>query len=78
MTAPAGFYNDKLTGLCDEYRRYNGFNKQDYLTYGVKRGLRNNNGTGVLVGLTKVAEVSGYYVEDGVKLGVTDIWIFSL
>jgi citrate synthase len=39
-----------------------------YDKYDVKRGLRNNNGTGVLVGLTKVAEVSGYYVEDGVKL----------
>ena len=39
-----------------------------YDKYDVKRGLRNNNGTGVLVGLTKVAEVSGYYVCDGVKL----------
>lgn len=39
-----------------------------YDKYDVKRGLRNNNGTGVLVGLTKVAEVSGYYVLDGVKL----------
>lgn len=35
-----------------------------YDKYQVKRGLRNNNGTGVLVGLTKVAEVSGYYVDD--------------
>ncbi|MBQ3253155.1 MAG: citrate synthase [Acholeplasmatales bacterium] len=40
---------------------------QLYDKYEVKRGLRNNNGTGVLVGLTKVAEVSGYYVEDNVK-----------
>ena len=39
-----------------------------YDKYDVKKGLRNNNGTGVLVGLTKVAEVSGYYVEDNVKL----------
>lgn len=39
-----------------------------YDKYEVKRGLRNNNGTGVLVGLTKVAEVSGYYVENNVKL----------
>lgn len=35
-----------------------------YDEYKVKRGLRNNNGTGVLVGLTRVAEVSGYYVEN--------------
>lgn len=39
-----------------------------YDKYEVKRGLRNNNGTGVLVGLTKVSEVSGYYVENDVKL----------
>ncbi len=39
-----------------------------YDKYDVKRGLRNNNGTGVLVGLTKVSEVSGYYVENDIKL----------
>lgn len=39
-----------------------------YDKYQVKRGLRNNNGTGVLVGLTRVAEVSGYTVsKDGIK-----------
>lgn len=39
-----------------------------YETYKVKKGLRNDNGTGVLVGLTKVAEVSGYTVENDIKL----------
>ncbi len=39
-----------------------------YDLYEVKKGLRNNNGTGVLVGLTKVSEVSGYNVKDNVKL----------
>ena len=39
-----------------------------YDLYEVKKGLRNNNGTGVLVGLTKVSEVSGYTVKDNVKL----------
>lgn len=39
-----------------------------YTKYKVKKGLRNDNGTGVLVGLTKVAEVSGYMVENEVKL----------
>ena len=38
-----------------------------YEEHKVKRGLRNNNGTGVLVGLTKVAEVSGYTVINDVK-----------
>ena len=35
-----------------------------YSQYDVKRGLRNANGTGVLVGLTKVGEVNGYETDD--------------
>ncbi len=34
----------------------------------VKRGLRNKNGTGVLVGLTKIGSVHGYSVENGIKI----------
>jgi citrate synthase len=34
----------------------------------VKRGLRNNNGTGVLVGLTKVSDVHGYTVKNDKKI----------
>ena len=59
--------NEKLKMLCDEYRSHNGFNPQDYLTYGVKRGLRNPDGTGVMAGLTKVCSVEGYYIDDGEK-----------
>ena len=33
--------------------------------YEVKRGLRNNDGTGVLVGLTNICDVVGYRKEDG-------------
>ncbi len=36
-----------------------------YDKYAVKRGLRNSNGTGVLVGLTKVSDVKGYDMVDG-------------
>ena len=32
--------------------------------YGVKRGLRNEDGTGVLVGLTKIGNVIGYARND--------------
>ena len=39
-----------------------------YTKYKVKRGLRNENGTGVLVGLSKISDVSGYDVENDVKL----------
>ncbi|MDO5712937.1 MAG: citrate synthase [Tissierellia bacterium] len=38
-----------------------------YDKYKVKRGLRNKNGTGVLVGITRVADVKGYKYVDGEK-----------
>ena len=34
-----------------------------YIKNNVKRGLRNSNGTGVVVGLTKIGDVRGYDVD---------------
>ena len=34
----------------------------------IKRGLRNADGTGVLIGVSKVGSVQGYYMEDGVRV----------
>jgi len=36
-----------------------------YAKYGVKRGLRNGNGSGVLVGLTTIGNVHGYVMDEG-------------
>lgn len=41
-----------------------------YSKYNVKRGLRNNDGTGVLVGLTSVGDVHSYEFKDGEKISV--------
>ena len=41
-----------------------------YGKYEVKRGLRNSNGTGVLVGLTKIGDVHGYIVDESEKVPV--------
>ena len=41
-----------------------------YKTYDVKRGLRNANGTGVLVGLTRIGDVVGYEMKDGQKIAI--------
>lgn len=38
-----------------------------YSRYSVKRGLRNEDGSGVLVGLTKIGEVHGYIMDEGEK-----------
>ncbi len=36
-----------------------------YQKYSVKRGLRNEDGTGVLVGLTEIGDVHGYIIDEG-------------
>ena len=59
---------ERLGALCEEYRRHNGFNAQDYQTYGVKRGLRNPDGTGVMAGLTNICNVHGFMMADGVRV----------
>ena len=41
-----------------------------YAKYDVKRGLRNANGTGVLVGLTHVGDVVGYEIKDDKKVAI--------
>ena len=41
-----------------------------YSKYDVKRGLRNANGTGVLVGLTRIGDVVGYDIKDGQKIAI--------
>jgi citrate synthase len=48
----------------------NYINNELYNKYNVKRGLRNADGTGVLVGLTRVGEVHGYIVDEGEKIAV--------
>lgn len=39
-----------------------------YSKYNVKRGLRNADGTGVLVGLTEIGEVHAYVISEGEKV----------
>ncbi len=41
-----------------------------YPKYDVKRGLRDADGKGVLVGLTMIGNVEGYEVVDGKKVAV--------
>lgn len=41
-----------------------------YSRYNVKRGLRNADGTGVLVGLTRVGDVHGYIMDENEKVPV--------
>ncbi|MGN1419348.1 MAG: citrate synthase [Acutalibacteraceae bacterium] len=54
--------------MSEKLERKSRINHDDFWKYGVKRGLRNHDGTGVMAGLTKICSVEGYYVDDGEKV----------
>ncbi len=56
--------------LADLAEHNDPINPELYTKYDVKRGLRNSNGTGVLVGLTSIGDVVGYEMKDGQKIAV--------
>lgn len=58
----------ETTGEAVEIK--NRFRPGVYSKYNVKRGLRNEDGTGVLVGLTEIGEVHAYVVDEGEKIPV--------
>ena len=62
----------KLEANLEKYAgqilRNNTIENELYKEHNIKRGLRNDNGTGVLVGITRVGEVVGYTKENGVKV----------
>lgn len=53
---------DKYTKLAEETSR---ISPDKYSQYNVKLGLRNSDGSGVLVGLTTIGEVHGYIMDEG-------------
>ena len=53
-------------GLYDGYKDADVLDGDLYSRYDVKRGLRNADGSGVLVGLTTISNVHGYTKENGV------------
>lgn len=54
--------------FVDIAKKNNYIDKIYYDKYNVKQGLRNSNGTGVLVGLTEIGSVQGYSIENKIKL----------
>lgn len=56
----ASLTEEQLKILCDEYRSHNRIDPAVSDRLGVKRGLRNPDGTGVLAGLTNICTVLGY------------------
>lgn len=54
-----------INSLCKNFEENNKIKPELYTKYGVKRGLRNADGTGVLAGITDISNVHGYIVSEG-------------
>ena len=57
-----------ISFLCEQCRKYNYISPRDFRKYHIKRGLRNEDGTGVLAGITKICNVHGYIMDEGDKV----------
>lgn len=54
-----------IQNLCADYRIHTSLMEEARTNSNIKRGLRNDDGTGVMIGCTKVGNVLGYRVVDG-------------
>ena len=54
-----------IDNLCGHFRENSHVEPELFVRYGIKRGLRNADGTGVLAGVTRVSNVHGYIVNEG-------------
>ena len=61
---------DILSSLCEEFKKYNYIDPAYFEKYHVKRGLRNEDGSGVMAGLTRICNVHGYVINDGERQAV--------
>jgi citrate synthase len=61
---------DKSSALYDDIVTVNSVDPALYDTYPVKRGLRNNDGSGVIAGITNISNVHGYMMNEGDKVPV--------
>ena len=64
----AGQYRSTLDKLTEKAIRNTNLEAEQFEKLGVKRGLRNSDGSGVLAGLTDVGGVHGFVISDGEKV----------
>ena len=60
--------SEKHIALYENFKAINSIEAAEYEQFDVKRGLRNADGTGVVAGLTNIANVHGYVVSDNEKI----------
>ncbi len=57
--------NNYVNKMIDVIEKVNYIDPEKFNRYNVKKGLRNSDGSGVLVGLTEIGEVHGYVLYEG-------------
>lgn len=61
-------HSEFIHNLCADYKIHNSLTEEARNNSAIKRGLRNDDGTGVMVGCTKVGNVLGYSIVDGERV----------
>ena len=67
MTNEKQILQEHMSSLCADVRERYAIPASVFST-AIHRGLRNEDGTGVLVGATRIGSVRGYYMEDGERV----------
>ncbi|MBQ5778253.1 MAG: citrate synthase [Oscillospiraceae bacterium] len=59
--------------ICDGYEINNHINSEHFNNHHIKRGLRNQDGTGVVAGVTRIGNVRGYSIIDEDRVPIDGI-----
>lgn len=59
-----------VSNLCGDIRKAYEIDPEQYKNHAIKRGLRNEDGTGVMAGVTRIGSVQGYYIQDGERVPI--------
>ncbi|NCC69002.1 MAG: citrate synthase, partial [Clostridia bacterium] len=62
--------NGYVTELCEDVRTIYAIDNDQYKNHAIKKGLRNEDGTGVMAGVTRIGSVQGYYIQDGGRVPI--------
>jgi len=67
MSIEKAVYAEFIDNHADSLLSQIKVSKSQHALHGVKRGLRNDDGTGVMAGVTNIGSTQGYYMRDGEK-----------
>lgn len=59
-----------VSKMCEDIRSAYAIDPEQYKNHMIKRGLRNEDGTGVMAGVTRVGSVQGYYLQDNERVPI--------